>query len=161
MYWRDYYPDYNAAARAERLGDLGKVKLTPQQKAAITQAKQEARVKAVQYKLDAKQAKRDVKLARLQGKKALVDAKYRAKVAAQNVDAASMSLEPQAVVPSNLAPQVVDSGAMSFAPSGGGGGGGGMPAPVENPAQSAGGFDMTTLAMIGGGLLLVLLFLKK
>lgn len=171
MYWREYYPTTNAALRAGQLGDLGKVKLTAQQKAAITAAKQEARVAAVKSKLDRKSAtqaaKQALKLARIAGKQSLVQAKYAAKIAAQDAKRAGSAFEAsqatEAATP--LALPDLSAGATSL-PFASGGGGGGSPsyAPPEAAAPEVAEdspFGIPMPVLLGVGALVIFIVLRK
>lgn len=165
MYWRDYYPTHEAADEAGRLGDLGKIKLTPAQKAAIQSAKADAKVAKVQAKAALSAAKRANKLTLVNAKAATKLAKQtaaQAKYAASATDAASVA--PQQV----QLPAAADlsQSMIPFAQSGGGGGGAASPAAQSTDPAAAQASDTifglpSIVVYAGAGLLLLLLLTGK
>jgi len=157
MYWRDEYATVDDAMAAEHLAGLGKIKLTPQQKAAISQAKADAKVAKVTAKANVKVAKLALKASKYANKQALSTAKVQAGV--QSVTPVSVPAD----VPASLTSSQSDSG-FSLAPSSAGPAGAGVPDATNAPAVEAAPSmfqNPMTLALIGGAVLLLLLMMKK
>lgn len=157
MYWREIYPTHRAAFQAERLGDLGKVKLDATQKAAIRAAKADAKIQATKLRANEKAAK-------ITRKTAIRDAVAQTKIARQLAKQGKYQTNvaiAQSDIQALQTPQFSESGsaAIPFAQSGGGGGGS-SPIPYEAAPEAAsadafGGIPMPAL-LIGGVLLLVI-----
>lgn len=150
------------------IGDLGKVKLTAAQKAqvkaaaqaaAVTKkiAKQEASVRKAQQKIAISDAKRGVKLARVQAKMpqpapmTLPEVSAPAPVVAMPSIDPSQTLQPQTIQP------IYSSGGGS-----GGGGGGGVPyVDSSAPVASEAGTNYIPYALAAGGALLLLFLMRR
>lgn len=167
MYWRDYYSTVDQAVQAERLGDLGKVKLSAQQKAAIAAAKADAKVAKVQAKQNIVAQKLAAKALAVAKKGELKAAKYDAKIAIQRGKAADAAPVAETPALPALLPAPVDTGFAAQIPQsfsqGGGGGGGGAAMPYEAaPAAVASDdpFGIPMPVLIGGGILVAILLFK-
>jgi membrane protein involved in colicin uptake len=154
MYWREIYPNHAAAARAERLGDLGKVKLDATQKAAIRAAKADAKVKAAQ-------AKAAEKIAKITRKTQIRDAKASAKVAKYNVNAALAQSDAAALaLPSADFASQSTMPSISFS-SGGGGGLPAFPSTADAAPAESGVMGIPLPALLLGAGLLIFLVMKR
>lgn len=143
-----------------RLGDLGKLKLTPEQKAAILAAKQNAKVATVT-------AKAQEKLAKIQRKTRIRDARTETKIARTQANAAKYNTNAaiaQSDAQALSLPFVNDpstGGTMTFSP-GGGSGGGSVAAPESAPVGDDGTlFGLPPIAVIGAVGLVILFALKR
>ena len=168
MYWRDYYPTHAAALEAGRLGDLGKIKLNPAQKAAVQAARADAKVAAVKQKAAISEARRANKLAKVVNKGRVADARAASKIAilaAKGQDAAnSVAVVPS--LPSGVSTALLpsfESGAASFAPSGSGGGASFAPADpgAVAPVNDGTIFGLPPLAIAAAAGLVLLLLMKR
>jgi hypothetical protein len=159
------------------LGDLGKIKLSPQQKAAVAAAKADAKAATITAKSAAKtskiaakaavaQQKLEAKRAAVASKQAVKDAKAQSKIAIYNAKTAEAAPVDVNTLPAVL-PAPVDSGfnaALPFATSSGGGGGGASFAPAESAAPSADDsepFGIPLPVLLAGGALLAFLMLRR
>lgn len=175
MYWTDIYPTHAHAARAERLGELGKVKLTAEQKAAIRAAKADAKIKTAQMKAQSKidrlarrEKLRDAKLQTRLDRQSAFQARSAAKSKAFASQGAQADSDAQTFA-ANAALLQSESGASapSFAQGSGGGGGFSAPVPLDSTgaesavAPDAGIFGIPTPIAIGGALVLVFLLMRR